>query len=80
MDRAVVHYPGIELITEADLSSGTDPYLGDHLLDRELLFPAVMGMEAMTQVAVAVTGQPGPPLLENVEFLRPSRVHLPGNG
>jgi enediyne polyketide synthase len=71
VDRALVHYPEIELITEADLSEGSDPYLGDHLLDGDLLFPAVMGMEAMTQVASAVAGTAGAPVLENVEFLRP---------
>jgi len=71
VDRALVHYPGVELITEADLSDGTDPYLADHRLDGDLLFPAVLGMEAMTQVAAALSGRPGPPLLENVEFLRP---------
>ncbi|MGC7096585.1 SDR family NAD(P)-dependent oxidoreductase [Amycolatopsis lurida] len=79
VDRAVVHYPGVELITEADLSAGSDPYLADHLLDGDLLFPAVIGMEAMTQVAAAVTGQNGPPVLENVEFLRPIVVSPGGS-
>ncbi|HEX8343230.1 MAG TPA: type I polyketide synthase [Actinoplanes sp.] len=71
VDRVMVHYAGIELITEADLSAGADPYLDDHLLDGDLLFPAVLGMEAMSQVASALTGRDGPPLLEDVEFLRP---------
>lgn len=78
VDRSLVHYPGIELVTEADLSSGSDPYLDDHLLDGDLLFPAVMGMEAMTQVASALTGQPAPPLLEDVAFHRP--VVVPRGG
>ncbi|WP_410589853.1 type I polyketide synthase [Amycolatopsis sp. lyj-23] len=71
IDRAVVHYPGVELITEAELSAGSDPYLVDHLLDGQLLFPAVLGMEAMTQAATATLGRGGTPVLENVEFLRP---------
>jgi enediyne polyketide synthase len=71
VDQVLVDYPGIELVTEADLSSGSDPYLDDHLLEGNLLFPAVLGMEAMTQVAAAVTGHRGSPVLENVEFLRP---------
>ncbi|MEJ3747476.1 type I polyketide synthase [Actinomycetes bacterium KLBMP 9797] len=79
VDRAVVHYPEIELITEADLSAGSDPYLEDHLLDGDLLFPAVLGMEAMTQVAEALTGRTGPPMLENVEFLRPIVVSPTGS-
>ncbi|TCO54402.1 SDR family NAD(P)-dependent oxidoreductase [Actinocrispum wychmicini] len=71
VDQVVVHYRDIELITEAELSDGADPYLSDHLLAGDLLFPAVVGMEAMTQVASALTGRRGSPLLENVEFLRP---------
>ncbi|MBC6450549.1 type I polyketide synthase [Actinokineospora xionganensis] len=79
VDQVVVHYPGIELITEAELSAGSDPYLEDHLLDGDLLFPAVIGMEAMTQVASALTGSESSPLLENVEFLRPIAVRPGGS-
>ncbi|MEX5717412.1 type I polyketide synthase [Geodermatophilus maliterrae] len=74
VDRVIVHYPGIELVTEADLSAGSDPYLGDHQLDGNLVFPAVIGMEAMTQVASALTGTTGVPVLSGVEFLRPITV------
>ncbi|ACU37939.1 SDR family NAD(P)-dependent oxidoreductase [Actinosynnema mirum] len=77
-DRVVVHYPGVELVTEADLSGGSDPYLEDHQLDGDLLFPAVVGMEAMTQVAAALTGRAGPPLLEDVRFLRPIAIRPGG--
>ncbi|WP_440902652.1 polyketide synthase dehydratase domain-containing protein, partial [Actinosynnema sp.] len=77
-DRVVVHYPGVELVTAADLSGGSDPYLEDHLLDGDLLFPAVVGMEAMTQVAAALTGRTGPPLLEDVRFLRPIAIRPDG--
>jgi len=38
--------PGIELVADAELSAESDPYLLDHLLDGDLLFPAVLGMEA----------------------------------
>jgi enediyne polyketide synthase len=71
VDRVLVHYANVELVTEADLSADSDPYLVDHLLEGDLLFPAVLGMEAMTQVVSAVTGKDGSPLLENVQFLRP---------
>jgi enediyne polyketide synthase len=71
VDRVLVHYPDVELITEVELSAGSDPYLSDHLLDGDLLFPAVVGMEAMTQIATAVLGRTGTPLLSDVEFLRP---------
>ncbi|HEY2063527.1 MAG TPA: type I polyketide synthase [Amycolatopsis sp.] len=71
IDRVVVHFPGVELITEAELSAGSDPYLADHRLDGQLLFPAVLGMEAMMQVASATLGRSTAPTLEDVEFLRP---------
>ena len=71
VDRVLVHYPDVELITEVELSSGSDPYLSDHLLDGDLLFPAVVGMEAMAQVATAVLGRTGAVAADDVEFLRP---------
>jgi len=78
VDRVLVHYPGVELVTEADLAAGNDPYLEDHLLDGDQLFPAVIGMEAMTQVAAAVSGHTGPVLLADAEFLRPVVVPVGG--
>lgn len=78
VDRVVTHYPGVELIAEAELSASNDPYLLDHELDGDLLFPAVIGLEAMTQVATALTGQQGSPLLEDVAFLRPIVVRPGG--
>ncbi|GLU48732.1 type I polyketide synthase [Nocardiopsis ansamitocini] len=79
VDRVLVHYPEIELVTEVDLAPGSDPYLDDHRLEGDLLFPAVIGMEAMTQVAAALTGNEGPPLLEDAEFLRPVVVRPGGS-
>ncbi|MFB8765266.1 type I polyketide synthase [Nocardiopsis alba] len=78
LDRVLVHYPGVELVTEAVLSSTDDPYLEDHRLDGDLLFPAVIGMEAMTQVATAVSGHSGPPVMEGARFLRPVAVRPGG--
>jgi enediyne polyketide synthase len=79
IDRVQVHYPGVELVTEAELSSGSDPYLSEHLLDGDLLFPAVISMEAMTQVATALSGHTAPPMLTDVEFLRPIVVRPGGS-
>jgi enediyne polyketide synthase len=79
IERPQVHYAGVELVVDADLSAESDPYLTDHLLDGDLLFPAVLGMEAMAQTAAAVTGQTGPPTLEDVEFLRPIVVPVSGS-
>jgi enediyne polyketide synthase len=78
LERPLVHYPGVELVAEAELSSAADPYLDDHLLDGNLLLPAVLGMEAMAQAAVAVSGLAGTPTLEDAEFLRP--VVVPPGG
>ncbi|SDJ50138.1 Malonyl CoA-acyl carrier protein transacylase [Actinokineospora alba] len=79
VDHVVAHYPGIELITEVELSVADDPYLADYLLDGEPHFPATMALEAMTQVGSALSGSESAPLLENVEFLRPITVHPGGS-
>ncbi|WP_374225698.1 SDR family NAD(P)-dependent oxidoreductase [Nocardiopsis sp. B62] len=78
LDRVLVHYSGVELVTEAVLSSTDDPYLEDHRLDGDLLFPAVIGMEAMAQVATAASGHSGPPVMEGARFLRPVAVRPGG--
>ncbi|GAA4620102.1 type I polyketide synthase [Actinoallomurus vinaceus] len=78
LERPRIHYAGVELVVDADLSAADDLYLGDHLLDGDLLFPAVLGMEAMTQAASALTGRVGAPTLEGVEFLRPIVVPVDG--
>ncbi|MEV4943670.1 type I polyketide synthase [Streptomyces zaomyceticus] len=78
--NALVRYHGVELVTEVELNAGTDPYLADHLLDGNLLLPAVIGMEAMTQVASAVTGRTGiAPVIEGAKFLRPIVVPPAGS-
>ncbi|MCI0383198.1 type I polyketide synthase [Streptomyces sp. CNQ085] len=74
----LIRYHGVELVTEVELNAGTDPYLADHLLDGNLLMPAVMGMEAMVQVAAAATGWTGTPVIEDARFLRP--IVVPPNG
>jgi enediyne polyketide synthase len=71
LERPVVYYPGIELIVESDLSPASDPYLDDHVIDAERVFPAVMGLEAMAQAAMAVLGRTDPPSFADVEFSHP---------
>jgi len=77
-----VYYPGVELIADAELSAQSDPYLNDHVFQGAPLLPAVMGLEAMAQIAEALAGalcgsQPPvfEPVFENVRFSRP--VHVP---
>ncbi|GAA1767285.1 type I polyketide synthase [Luedemannella helvata] len=73
LERTLVYYPRVELVTEVDLAADTDPYLADHELDNTILFPAVLGLEAMAQVALACLDPTGPARVafENVEFARP---------
>ena len=71
LERPRVFVPGVELVTEADVSLDTDPYLKDHVYQRVPLLPAVMGLEAMLQVAMTLTGTDQPPTLENVRFDQP---------
>ena len=78
IERVGVHYPGVELVADAELSAGSDPYLDDHLLDGDLLLPAVLGLEAMAQAGLALTGAEHPPAFEQVEFLRP--IVVPPDG
>jgi enediyne polyketide synthase len=78
VERPRIHYPGVELVVDADLSATGDLYLPDHLLDGDLLFPAVLGIEAMTQAGFALTGRTEVPVLEDVAFLRPIVVPVDG--
>ena len=71
LEKPRVYYPGIELVVDAELSTATDPYLDDHVFRGERLLPAVMGMEAMAQVFMALAQTNKPPIFEQVKFERP---------
>ncbi len=71
LERPLIHYPGIELVTEAEVSTTTDLYLDDHKVQGERLLPAVLGLEAMAQAAQAVTCSEELPSFEHVQFARP---------
>jgi enediyne polyketide synthase len=72
LERPVVHYPGVELVADSDLSADLDPYLDDHVLDGERLLPAVIGLEAMAQAAGALGLAPH--LFEDVRLMRPVAI------
>ncbi len=78
LENPRVYYPGIELIADSELSTETDPYLDDHVFRGDRLLPAVMGLEAMAQVAMALMGRDRPPDFEQVEFTRP--IVVPASG
>ncbi len=69
-----VFYPGVELVVEAELSTASDPYVADHVFEGEQLFPAVMGIEAMAQAAMALLRSQVPPRFRDVRLERPVSV------
>jgi enediyne polyketide synthase len=71
LEKIQVYYPQIELVVDVDLSQSTDPYLDDHKLQGRRLFPAVMGLEAMAQVAAALVGSEELPTFKGLEFNHP---------
>lgn len=75
---AQVHIPGVEWVGEVALSRAADPYVDEHRLDGHRLFPAVMGLEAMAQAAMAVTGETEWPQFEDVHWERP--IVIPESG
>jgi len=79
LERRRVFYPGVELVVDAELSLRADPYLEDHVVQKQPLLPAVLGLEAMAQVAMALAGSDDTPVFENVQFSRPIAVsaHAP---
>ena len=71
LEKPRVDYPGVELVADAKLATETDPYLDDHVFQGERLFPAVLGLEAMAQAAMAVLRVSVPPVFEDLRFDRP---------
>jgi enediyne polyketide synthase len=84
LEEPRTYYPGVELIADVNLSTDSDPYLNDHQYQGNRLFPAVMGLEAMVQVAMALAGSTELPALADVRFdhpvvvppTRPTRVRI----
>jgi len=71
LERPRVYYPGIELIVDAELTTISDPYLLDHIFHGQPLLPAVMGVEAMVQAAMAVHAGEEIPAVEHLRFEHP---------
>jgi len=74
LERTELFVPGVELIANAKLSLASDPYLQDHVFERTPLLPAVLGMEAMAQAAVAVADGAGAIVWRDVAFEHPITV------
>jgi enediyne polyketide synthase len=56
LERIIRSQAGVELAARALLTPERDPYLRDHVYHGSRLFPAVFGLEAMAQAAVALGG------------------------
>jgi len=78
LEKPRVFYPRVEFVADAEISTDSDPYLEDHVLGGERLLPAVIGLEAMAQVAMTLLDTDEPPLFEQVEFSRPVLVPTEG--
>jgi enediyne polyketide synthase len=71
LEQPCVHYPGVELVADSEMNANADPHLADHIYGGQPLLAAVMGLEAMAQVASAAAGWRGAPVFEQVRFDRP---------
>ena len=75
IENILSYQPGVECVAEVLLHPDRDTYLADHDFNGALLFPAVMGMEAMAQVALKCArvymDDSRAPALENLTFVRP---------
>ena len=78
VDKPLVAFPGTELVVETTLSRGRDPYLDDHAVDGRVVLPAVMGLEAMAQVASALAPLGPRIVLSDIEFCRALHVSAGG--
>lgn len=81
IERVNLHIPGVELIADAELSVDSDPYLAQHAYAGEQLLPAVVGLEAMAQAALALdrrTGARSRHRFDDVSFPRP--ISIPATG
>ncbi|MEQ9487199.1 MAG: SDR family NAD(P)-dependent oxidoreductase [Coleofasciculus sp. F4-SAH-05] len=71
LEHPRVYIPSVELVVDSELSHTTDPYLTDHQVQGEYLFPAVMGLEAMAQVAMALMETESLPIFTDIKLNRP---------
>jgi enediyne polyketide synthase len=78
LDKPLLHYPGVEVVVETELSGGRDLYAADHRIGGAMVFPAVLGLEAMAQVATALAAGGTPVAIEAVAF--PQAVVIPDDG
>ena len=71
LEKPRLYYPQIELVSDVELSPESDPYLDDHVFRGDRVFPAVMGLESMAQLSMALLETAVVPYFESLEFNRP---------
>lgn len=70
LEQPRIYFPKTELIVDVELSTVNDLYLADHQVGGEKLFPAVLGLEAMSQISAALFETEKTPMFKNVSFSR----------
>jgi len=81
LTKVLVHQPEVDFAAEAFLEPKLDLYLEHHNYQGSLLFPAVLGIEAMAQSAYACVGKSPQSVglvMENLTFNKP--VVVPRDG
>jgi enediyne polyketide synthase len=63
--------PTVELLAEAKLTHERDRYIPEHVFSGTPLMPTVLGLEAMTEAAMACLGTEEVPVISNVRLKRP---------
>lgn len=73
IEKVLYVEPQVALTVRTHLSVERDLYVKDHIWRGSYLFPTVFGLEAMSQAAAYVTGQPQPEIIriENISLRRP---------
>ncbi len=79
LETPLLSVDGVELVTETKLDPSTDLYLADHAIEGHFVLPAVIGLEAVVEHAMALSGNEMIPALEDVAFQRVIRVPAGGS-
>jgi enediyne polyketide synthase len=75
LEKIKVFYPNIELVSECNVSIDSDHYLKDHIINNEIILPAVMMIEGIIQCCSALTGLNFISKITNLEFKQPIIVN-----
>jgi|GEM_PF-1888185 len=80
IETKLVAHKDIEFVFACALSLTSDPYMRNHVYQKQYLFPAVMSIEAMANVVVAFNGAQKGFCLKDIQLLKPiivpERGHL----